>query len=1334
MQTENRTGSKNLFDVYQRGEYDENGTRVDVMSYQGTMGRWLECLRSDGSMVWQYVIHTTDITYTTVMYATNVRPLPVTEDDGPDSIIAYVQTNIKLAWTLSRIAILNFVIASQSIYTPKMIVTVGRVIVEFDFAIVEPYVTEDGTADPSRTHLEMGISTYTPLANTSLLVFMGEDFMSYEAEMAGNTMTEILQYPPTIIEDTPGCSYQKVGYCRQKWEFEFILELNMTLLSEEKPMDASGVFTFQYDSFYCEDLIPHGGCTPHGLPLWNVSADVTLQTVVDVVDEDMDVVAVSVVEMTNDKGEDLRGGSGVKHMENVTLEVNISPAFLRDRYMLELDLFMVCIGEGHSESTQGCLGATDTERYTAFVADDFEMEYDPMQDPAYLKTISTVPAVDFSPTSAIAFATEPPRYVSMETTRQFMLIGHKTRDTLLLPASELLPSDVDNIVDSFFLQTFQFPSEEPKDRKVLLNIGPTDSFITDESRFEEIAIDSNIHQEVTLFMTFFDAMPPSWIGDPKSQLFAAYLALPGSDLSYFGFTDPDHLPCGDFPKLEHRHEYLRQDLVEFTPNLETEDVVYLRNVESLYQTLTSLHLSAQNWKSLSGTKESFLQGQLWNMAMSEATHLLTNVTNSLTQLILDTVWETTINDSLPVVQNLVKAFILFEPLQSTQLITEDFQAILSGLESWLSHKESMILIDVMAEVVRVSVLDGPQLQATILPLVALYEPIVTVLPTLFPDEDDFSAVIPNLVFEGVTDFEVDESFYDLLFNLTVGNDGHMDGISYISASGTEEAEDVIGFRVDGCVVDWDYTSSLWVYTEPQMTSEVTLAGGWGNWLEWASCSTSCEGGSQSRERQCLDPQVPCSGVAMETRACNELRCGLYRDMNDLVHDVILSREVMTFTEMSEYCRRMQAHLISYPHSTEQDEYLLQRIQYAHLDHIWISSQSTSSCRLLRKNGELISAECTDLFHGFCIKDFVLVFDAFAGNDESISMLWDNRDKADSFNGGNRRNSHFLDTELIRMWNRDTYVKEVQLAVYDVDDQLVLDLRFDGADTKPHTWFSAATLTSAWPYTDLTTAEETPNFQIHTGNRDGNERFLSVDKNLGKCEERSGWLMVIDGDVEFACDWQVSAAYPLILFSRRTSGSNWNSGTNTGKASRLAVFVQYYMHEPPVPAVTHPGPIVYTSDVIQEPEDWQELNYQEYDHDKQVHRSDFTNFAMSADTAVYTMTAVYTVIEKPGRGKRQLQPRTKRNIMKSIKYPKMKSLPFTFVGCPNNSAFNPSYLMCDCRAPLADYDVSSFSCESVVQLSTTDVMPTSASMMVKSGIALWPFLTIWYTIKFLDNGD
>lgn len=40
-------------------------------------------------------------------------------------------------------------------------------------------------------------------------------------------------------------------------------------------------------------------------------------------------------------------------------------------------------------SPQGCLGAETTERYTAFLEDDFEMEYDAMEDPAYLKTITT---------------------------------------------------------------------------------------------------------------------------------------------------------------------------------------------------------------------------------------------------------------------------------------------------------------------------------------------------------------------------------------------------------------------------------------------------------------------------------------------------------------------------------------------------------------------------------------------------------------------------------------------------------------------------------------------------------------------------------------------------------------------------------------------------------------------------------------------------------------------------------------------------------------------------------------------------------------------------------
>ncbi|KAJ8042010.1 hypothetical protein HOLleu_12971 [Holothuria leucospilota] len=162
------------------------------MSYVGKMDSLMNCRHSDGSLAWQYHINTHEVVFTTVLYATNVRPLDISVHQLPESI-AYVQTNIELVWTISRTAILNFVIASQAAYEPKMIEMVGRVIVEFDFAVVEPYILEDGTLDTSRIHLEMGISTYTPVSNSSLLVFMGKDFLYYIADTPGNVMTEVLK-------------------------------------------------------------------------------------------------------------------------------------------------------------------------------------------------------------------------------------------------------------------------------------------------------------------------------------------------------------------------------------------------------------------------------------------------------------------------------------------------------------------------------------------------------------------------------------------------------------------------------------------------------------------------------------------------------------------------------------------------------------------------------------------------------------------------------------------------------------------------------------------------------------------------------------------------------------------------------------------------------------------------------------------------------------------------------------------------------------------------------------------------------------------------------------
>ena len=60
-------------------------------------------------------------------------------------------------------------------------------------------------------------------------------------------------------------------------------------------------------------------------------------------------------------------------------------------------------------------------------------------------------------------------------------------------------------------------------------------------------------------------------------------------------------------------------------------------------------------------------------------------------------------------------------------------------------------------------------------------------------------------------------------------------------------------------------------------SIVAVNGGYGPWSEWSSCSKSCEGGVQSRSRQCDDPVpdldgLPCVGPSSGTQNCNVDQC------------------------------------------------------------------------------------------------------------------------------------------------------------------------------------------------------------------------------------------------------------------------------------------------------------------------------------------------------------------------------------------------------------------------------------------------------------------------------
>ena len=58
---------------------------------------------------------------------------------------------------------------------------------------------------------------------------------------------------------------------------------------------------------------------------------------------------------------------------------------------------------------------------------------------------------------------------------------------------------------------------------------------------------------------------------------------------------------------------------------------------------------------------------------------------------------------------------------------------------------------------------------------------------------------------------------------------------------------------------------------------VTVDGNWSGWSEWTMCSVTCEGGVQSRNRNCTNPSPAhggrgCDKHSNETRSCNIAHC------------------------------------------------------------------------------------------------------------------------------------------------------------------------------------------------------------------------------------------------------------------------------------------------------------------------------------------------------------------------------------------------------------------------------------------------------------------------------
>ncbi|XP_063690486.1 uncharacterized protein LOC134823063 [Bolinopsis microptera] len=90
-------------------------------------------------------------------------------------------------------------------------------------------------------------------------------------------------------------------------------------------------------------------------------------------------------------------------------------------------------------------------------------------------------------------------------------------------------------------------------------------------------------------------------------------------------------------------------------------------------------------------------------------------------------------------------------------------------------------------------------------------------------------------------------------------------------------------------------------TQPCNTESCPINGGWSNYGDWAECSKTCGGGSQSRTRTCTNP-VPlhdgaeCAGDSTETQPCNTESCPVNGGWSEFGTWSVCSKECGTGTQ------------------------------------------------------------------------------------------------------------------------------------------------------------------------------------------------------------------------------------------------------------------------------------------------------------------------------------------------------------------------------------------------------------------------------------------------------
>ncbi|XP_078602958.1 uncharacterized protein LOC144877001 isoform X3 [Branchiostoma floridae x Branchiostoma japonicum] len=352
---------------------DNRGERVERttnrMVFQGSSYRLFNCTDTSGGTVWRYTNQTETVEFRSTIYFTNIRPIQTSDLTKGHS---YVQSHAELIYRISRIALVNVVVSSSALVKPLL-----------NYVIISPGYEPDGTpaTDLATVEIQFTTSTQSPSGERNHYIHSATS-LNYTADYVSlHDLQTVTTYPTT----TPPCDITNgaINLCTQTWTFVVILKITPRSVDDGLPVDASGVFTFRFVTERCNDTTADessANCTiVDNINPSVISMNITIQTVVDLSDEDTDNPWLVVTKLSGADNLDLRGGfaagrRGVNHLEDIRMEVKFYPEFLWDFFTLELKMFMVCIGDQTGHDT-GCLAVTKDNRYIAHLENDFAYQY-----------------------------------------------------------------------------------------------------------------------------------------------------------------------------------------------------------------------------------------------------------------------------------------------------------------------------------------------------------------------------------------------------------------------------------------------------------------------------------------------------------------------------------------------------------------------------------------------------------------------------------------------------------------------------------------------------------------------------------------------------------------------------------------------------------------------------------------------------------------------------------------------------------------------------------------------------------------------------------------------